>query len=141
MWLRDSTNQFLPYIIMPVECPLVQTLAKGLINTQAEFIMVDTYANAFKKYETEPSKRPFYLNDKTETLILGLPVDLCNHRQFSTSAIWERKFEIDSLASFLRLLYEYHQKYKSLDFISLRVLKALRRILSVVEEQTRDTRY
>ena len=35
MWLRDSTNQFLPYMKITEECPKIQQLAKGLINTQA----------------------------------------------------------------------------------------------------------
>jgi meiotically up-regulated gene 157 (Mug157) protein len=51
MWLRDSTNQFLPYIRIPKECTHVRSLARGLINTQAELIMTDPYTNAFKKFE------------------------------------------------------------------------------------------
>jgi meiotically up-regulated gene 157 (Mug157) protein len=35
MWLRDSTNQFLPYLRMPKDCPNLKQLALGLINTQA----------------------------------------------------------------------------------------------------------
>ena len=66
--------------------------------------MTDPYTNAFKKFE-DSDQRPFYLNDKTERLIMGIPVDLCRHREFATKSIWERKFEIDSLASFLRLSY------------------------------------
>ena len=50
MWLRDSTNQFIPYIRMPQNCTHIATLAKGILNTQAEFIMIDPYTNAFKKF-------------------------------------------------------------------------------------------
>ena len=35
MWLRDSTNQFLPYMKITEDCPKIQQLAKGLINTQS----------------------------------------------------------------------------------------------------------
>lgn len=92
MWLRDSTNQFLPYIRIPKECTHVRSLARGLINTQAELIMLDPYTNAFKKFEKPDSQRHFYLNDKTTTLILGVPVDLCRLKEFATKSIWERKF-------------------------------------------------
>ena len=51
MWLRDSTNQFLPYMKITENCPNIQQLARGLINTQAELIMTDSYTNAFKKFE------------------------------------------------------------------------------------------
>jgi hypothetical protein len=50
MWLRDSTNQWLPYLKMNQSCPNIKELTKGLINTQAQFIMIDPYTNAFKKY-------------------------------------------------------------------------------------------
>ena len=50
MWLRDSTNQFIPYIRMPENCTYIPALTRGLINTQAEFVMIDTYTNAFKKF-------------------------------------------------------------------------------------------
>lgn len=80
MWLRDSTNQFTPYIRMPKECPNVRALARGLLHTQSEFILVDAYTNAFKKFETTTATRPSYLKDRSETLILGIPVDLCRER-------------------------------------------------------------
>jgi meiotically up-regulated gene 157 (Mug157) protein len=65
MWLRDSTNQFLPYLKIDKECPHIKELAKGLINSQAQFIMTEPYTNAFKKFEAESAQRPFYLNDRT----------------------------------------------------------------------------
>lgn len=80
MWLRDSTNQFLPYMKITRECPKIKELALGLLNTQAELIMIDTYTNAFKLYEKPNSQRPFYINDKTETLFLGISVDLAKRR-------------------------------------------------------------
>jgi len=35
MWLRDSTNQFIPYIRMPTNCTHIPPLTRGLLNTQA----------------------------------------------------------------------------------------------------------
>jgi uncharacterized protein len=141
MWLRDSTNQFLPYMKIRMDCPHIRQLALGLLNTQAELIMTDPYTNAFKKFENPQVRRHFYLNDKTETLILGVPVDLTRHTEYATKSIWERKFELDSLASFLRLAYEYHQRYHTLDFVNLRFLKALRRLMRTVQEEVKDSAY
>jgi len=62
MWLRDSTNQFIPYIRMINDCKYISGFTRGLLNTQAEFIMVDGYTNAFKKFELSPLLRPSYLN-------------------------------------------------------------------------------
>jgi uncharacterized protein len=50
MWLRDSTNQFIPYIRMNQNCTHIPALTRGLLNTQAEFLMVDGYTNAFKRF-------------------------------------------------------------------------------------------
>ena len=50
MWLRDSTNQFIPYIRMPKDCRYIPAMTRGLLNVQAEFVMVDGYTNAFKRY-------------------------------------------------------------------------------------------
>jgi uncharacterized protein len=105
MWLRDSTNQFIPYIRMPTNCTYIPALTRGLLNVQAEFIMVDGYTNAFKRYEASTSTRPSYLNDVSETLIMGIPVDLCRKKEYATQQIWERKWEVDSPSAFLRLAH------------------------------------
>lgn len=65
MWLRDSTNQFLPYMKITKDCPNIKKLALGLLNTQAELIMTDSYTNAFKRFELNNAQRHFYLNDMT----------------------------------------------------------------------------
>ena len=88
MWLRDSTNQWLPYLTMEKNCPYIKQLTKGLVNAQAQFIMTDPYTNAFKRFEKNVVNRPFYLNDKTEKIILGVPVDLSRRREFATRSIW-----------------------------------------------------
>lgn len=59
---------------------------------QAELIMLDGYTNAFKKFELSVNQRPRYLNDVSETLIMGILVDLCNRNKYATQSIWERKW-------------------------------------------------
>ncbi len=72
---------------------------------------------------------------------MGVPVDLCKQRQFATKSIWERKFEVDSLASFFRITYEYYQKYQDLSFLNLNWLSALKRILTTMDEQIQDSAF
>ena len=94
--------------------------------------MIDGYTNAFKRFETDIKRRPSYLNDRSETMIMGILVDLCRQKEFATPSIWERKFEIDSLASFLRLAYEHYRSFENIDFVNLRFMKALTRIVTVL---------
>jgi hypothetical protein len=88
MWLRDSTNQFIPYIRMLKNCTHIDALTRGLLNTQAELIIIDGYTNAFKKFEVSKYLRPLSFSDESETLILGIPVDLIRKREFATQHIW-----------------------------------------------------
>lgn len=39
------------------------------------------------------------------------------------------------------MAYEYQEKYKSIDFINLKFLKAVKRLLTVIDEQTKDLHY
>lgn len=72
---------------------------------------------------------------------MGILIDLCKRREYATQAIWERKFQIDSLAFFLRLAYEHYKAYGNINFVNLKFIKALRRLVAVFEEQTKDEIY
>jgi len=100
--------------------------------------MTDPYTNAFKRFEKSTNDRPSYLNDKSEKLVMGIPVDLCQRREFATKSIWERKYEIDSLASFLRLSYEYYRKFQDISVVDMNFVSALNRIMTTLKEQTKD---
>lgn len=69
---------------------------------------------------------------------MGIEVDLCRHREFATRSIWERKWEIDSLASFLRLSYEYFAKYQDISMVDVGFIRALKRIITTLGEQVKD---
>lgn len=51
MWLRDSTNQVLPYFPFAKEDPKLKAMLKGVLKRQIKSIGIDTYANAFNKNE------------------------------------------------------------------------------------------
>jgi hypothetical protein len=92
MWLRDSSNQVLPYIPYATEDPDLQVMLEGLIARQAKSVVIDPFANAFnfnasgEGHQSDQRKPP-----------MG-------------PAVFEGKYEIDSLCAFLKLSY-WHFRY------------------------------
>lgn len=87
MWLRDSTAQVRPYLIIAQYDEDMANMIKGLVRKQFKFISHDPYANAFN----ETFNGAGHQSDDTDL----------------TDLIWERKYEIDSLAYPLQLSYLY----------------------------------
>lgn len=89
MWLRDSTNQVLPYLpYTPLDEPL-RILVEGLIQRQARSISLDPLANAFNFNASGQGHQ----NDFRRP-----PMKL---------AVFEGKYELDSLAAMIKLSYWY----------------------------------
>ena len=49
MWLRDSTNQVLPYLPFARSDPAIAAFLKGLVRTQTQQVLADPYANAHNR--------------------------------------------------------------------------------------------
>lgn len=88
MWLRDSSAQVWPYLAFMKKDRKLQNLVLGLINKQAECILIDPYANAFYN---DPTKKGEWFSDHTAM----------------KPGLHERKWEIDSLCYPTRLAYHY----------------------------------
>jgi meiotically up-regulated gene 157 (Mug157) protein len=88
MWLRDSSAQVWPYLQLLKEDKELQKLVMGLINRQAQCILIDPYANAFNDGP---------LGSYWET----------DHTQHMVKELHERKWEIDSLCYPIRVAYHY----------------------------------
>jgi meiotically up-regulated gene 157 (Mug157) protein len=108
MWLRDSSLQVMPYLNLTQD-PEVKRMFQGLIEKQAQQIVTDPYANAFNKN----GDGSCWSKDHTE---MG-------------PFIWERKYEVDSLAFPLYLLTEYYQKTEDESVFTNSVLLAIDKIL------------
>lgn len=92
MWLRDSTNQVLPYIPYAPEDADLQVLLEGLIARQAKSVLIDPFANAFN---FKPNGQGHQSDQRTPPM---------------GPAVFEGKYEIDSLCAFLKLSY-WHFRY------------------------------
>lgn len=85
MWLRDSTAQVRPYLVLAEKDEEMANMIAGLIERQCQYICLDPYANAFNK----------------EANGAGHQTDLTTMNPW----IWERKYEIDSLCYPIQLSY------------------------------------
>ncbi len=90
MWLRDSSAQLWPYLRLAREDEPLRELLEGAIRRQARMILLDPYANAFVRLESDPPLS-WAVNDQTE------------HR----AGVGERKWEVDSLCYPIRLAHGY----------------------------------
>ena len=88
MWLRDSSAQVLPFLQLAA-VPEVTEVLRGLVREQWRCIALDPYANAFNASDTGA-------HFDTDDLDLH-------------PGIWERKYEIDSLAFPVQLAHQLWQ--------------------------------
>ena len=103
MWLRDSVNQVWPYVKFITKDHEIKQLFIGLLHRQSICVMSDPYANAFKR-EIHDNK----------------------------SEVWERKYELDSLAAFFRLSSGYYEATKDMSPFDDNWLHAINRAFEVI---------
>ncbi len=120
MWLRDSTNQVWPYLPYAKECAKLRALFRGLIRRQARCVLLDPYANAF--YKT-PDRISEFKSDHTEM----------------KPGVHERKYELDSLASVLRLATGYFETTGDATAFDTDFYAALDRIFQTITDEQAGT--
>lgn len=126
-WLRDSARQLSVYqIFTPVDESL-RVLIRGAILQQAEYIVDDPYCNAFqppKGSKIEPREPHF---------------DEVTPRP-DLSKVFECKWELDSLASFLTLTNDYLDNSKDFSiFDDKKFINALSTIVAVLKHESTST--
>lgn len=115
MWLRDSTAQVRPYLVIAEKDEEMKQMIRGLINRQFILINHDPYANAFNADFNGAGHQ----TDNTEL----------------TDLIWERKYEIDSLAYPIQLSYLYYKSTHDDSVFNETYIAAVKRILDVWETE------
>jgi meiotically up-regulated gene 157 (Mug157) protein len=113
MWLRDSTWQVAP--LLNSNHPDVINLLIELSQTQSELFLIDPYANAFNP---TPNGNNW-------------------HKDFPNQSPWvfERKFELDSLASVLYLARMIIEKYDRWEHIDTNFQEALKVMLALARRE------
>jgi hypothetical protein len=118
MWLRDSSAQVVNYIPFHTN-PEVKDFLLRLVETQASFILLDPYANAFNQLGNGD----------------GFKEDLTQMHPH----VWERKFEVDSLCAPILLAHAFWKTSKDDALFTPTFKHMLKRVAQVFEtEQNHD---
>ena len=121
MWLRDSTCQLRPYLLLAGEDDAVASVIAGVIKRQIQCILIDPYANAFN----ESANGNCWAHDKTDM----------------KPELWERKYEIDSLCFPMQLSYLFWKNTGRTDHFDADFLEAAKTIVKVFRtEQDHENR-
>eukprot|EP01039_Chlorochromonas_danica_P006202 gene6202-6838_t len=125
LWLRDSMNQILPYIPYAANDSHLAALIEGLIFRHAHSVLLDPYANAFNFNASGEGHQ-----DDSRTPPM-------------TPAVFEGKYEVDSLNAFIKLSYWYYryhpQGFAEVVKSSETFLLAMQQLLNTIATMQRDT--
>ena len=120
MWLRDSTAQVWPYLRFASEDRELKQLLRGVVERQTRCVLIDPYANAFNRGAV-PS--PEHADDETNM----------------KPGVFERKWELDSLCSVIRLSDGYWRATGDAAPFDREWQEAARLIVRTMREQQRKS--
>ena len=117
MWLRDSSAQIKPYLVIANQDPKIKEMIQGLLERQIKCILIDPYANAFNETENGAC----YHQDITEM----------------NGWIWERKYEVDSLCYPIELAYLLWKKTGETNHFTKEFKQAAETIINLFKTEQR----
>ncbi len=112
MWLRDSTNQLLSFESLLKEDKPLRDLYRAVIATQADQILIDSFANAFNPGST----------------CQGHQSDMRTPRM--TCGVFEGKYELDSIAAVLTLAGRYYKHTNDPSIVTEAFIDSVTRIVT-----------
>jgi meiotically up-regulated gene 157 (Mug157) protein len=118
MWLRDSTAQVWPYLAFAPREPRLQRMLAGVVRRQVRCVQTDPYANAFNRV---PDGDTPWTDDRTTMHPL----------------LHERKWELDSLCSVIRLSHGYWQATGDTTPFDADWVEAMATVVRTLREQQR----
>lgn len=124
LWLRDATNQIQPYLPLLKSTSALRDLVLGLIHRQTRCVLASPYSNAFKKSPHQwGENEKDYVKPRVDPLV------------------WEGKWEVDSLAAFLKLANDYYEATDGDDssFMTDDWVKAIQLVLKTLRDQQKGT--
>uniref|UniRef100_A0A0D2YD71 Meiotically up-regulated gene 157 protein n=1 Tax=Fusarium oxysporum (strain Fo5176) TaxID=660025 RepID=A0A0D2YD71_FUSOF len=128
-WLRDTGNQFAHLYKLLSKDKNLKALVKAIINTEARYIAEYPYCGAFQP-PPESGLSPS-TNDYATNVAVNPPVD--------NQKVFECKYELDSLAGFLKIVRSYYANTKDSSFINDNFKAAMKQVLRVINEQSQGT--
>ncbi|MGI4853266.1 MAG: glycoside hydrolase family 125 protein [Janthinobacterium lividum] len=120
LWLRDSSAQIQPYLPFVKQDAALAQLVEGLIHRHAACILLDPYANSFRRSPSDPPL-DWAVQDATD------------HKP----GVGERKWEIDSLCYPIRLAHGYWKATGSTAVFDSEWQAAARLIVTTFRQQQR----
>ncbi len=115
MWLRDSSGQIRP--LFYIDTPEADELIKKVIKRQFFSVDKDYYANAFN---IEANGRAWTHDDITD---------------FESPWVWERKYELDSLAYIMQTAHMYYEKTHDDSIFDEEFMRILANIVDLIETE------